>query len=189
MQIEVISDPTGNAKRMVKREVHRLDDLRKAESKRIAEIIVLRAEFAAQLTLAEAKRIDAIRAVDVAAVSVAAERAAAQAAVLASQVTATADTLRKLVEATAATQATQQDQLAKQLTERLGLLERAQYEGVGKAGVEDPMLAVLRAEVKELRDIATTGVGKQKGLSLAWAIIAGAVMIVGAIIASVTNLI
>ena len=99
--------------------------------KRIDEQAKLRADFNAALGVAEAKRIDAIRAVDVNAVSVANERATAQAAVLANQVAASAETLRALVAATAATQAQQLGQLTAQLTDRLTALEKAQYENKG----------------------------------------------------------
>jgi hypothetical protein len=102
--------------------------------KRIDEQAKLRAEFTAQLAVAEAKRIDAIRAVDVNAVSVASDRANAQAAVLANQVAASAETLRSLVAATAATQATQLAQLTTQLTDRLTALEKSQYENKGSSG-------------------------------------------------------
>ena len=80
---------------------------------------------------AEAKRIDAIRAVDVNAVSVANERATAQAAVLANQVALSAETLRALVASTASTQATQLNQLTAQLIDRISLLEKSQYENKG----------------------------------------------------------
>ena len=106
--------------------------------KRIDEQAELRAGFQVQLNVAEAKRIDAIRAVDVNAVSVANERATAQAAVLANQVAASAETLRSLVAATAATQAQQLGQLTAQLTDRLTALEKAQYENKGSGtGMRD----------------------------------------------------
>jgi len=96
------SDPTLNVRQLISEAVERLDSLREAERCRLNEAIeaerrrvneqaALRAEFSSQLSLAEAKRIDAIRAVDVNAVSVANERATAQAAVLANQVSASAE--------------------------------------------------------------------------------------------------
>ena len=55
----------------MEREVHRLDQLMRAESQRVTEIMNLRAAYDEKLLLAEAKRIDAIRSVDVSAVSAA----------------------------------------------------------------------------------------------------------------------
>lgn len=138
-------DPTENVREMIDRSVNRIDDLRRTESARIDqkieaerirvnEQLALRAEYNVQLSIAEAKRIDAIRAVDVNAVSVANERATAQAAVLANQVAASAETLRALVAATAATQAQQLTQLTAQLTDRLTSLEKSQYESKGSSG-------------------------------------------------------
>ena len=112
-------------------ETKRLDDLRFSESNRINEILSLRAEHYKELAVAESKRIDAIRAVDVNAVAVATDRATDQASVLANQVSASAETLRSLVASTATTTATQLATLTNQLTDRIGLLEKAQYEGKG----------------------------------------------------------
>ena len=115
-------------------EIKRIDGDIKAESQRLSEQMNIRAEHSIQLGVAEAKRIDAIRAVDVNAVSVANERATAQAAVLANQVAASAETLRSLVAATANTQAQQLVQLTTQLTDRLTALEKSQYENKGSSG-------------------------------------------------------
>src|SRR5450631_1333317 len=139
---EVLLDPSHNVRSIVDLAVARLDDLHiaearrinealEAERRRVNELMQLRGEYAVQLNVAEAKRIDAIRAVDVNAVSVANERATAQAAVLANQVAASAETLRALVAATAATQAQQLSQLSAQFTDRLSSLEKAQYENKG----------------------------------------------------------
>lgn len=119
---------------LIERAVSRLDDLRNAESRRVDEQMNLRAEYSIQLGVAEAKRIDAIRAVDVNAVSVANEKATAQAVVLASQVSQSAETLRSLVAATASTQAQQLASLTTQLTDRLSSLEKSQYEKSGNTG-------------------------------------------------------
>lgn len=131
-------DPTHNVRQMIADAVNRLDDLRESESKRFNEQLALRAEYSVQLAVAEAKRIDAIRAVDVNAVSVANERATAQAAVLANQVAASAETLRSLVAATAATVAQQLAQVSSGIADRLSALEKSQYEGMGsKGGIKD----------------------------------------------------
>lgn len=127
-------DPTENVKAMIKAAVERLDDLRISESRRVDEQLQLRGEYSVQLAVAEAKRIDAIRAVDVNAVSVANERATAQAAVLANQVSASAETLRSLVAATAATVAQQLAQVSTGIADRLSALEKSQYESKGSSG-------------------------------------------------------
>lgn len=126
-------------------EVKRIDDLIAAAVMRMTEKIdsvalrldsmsALRASHIEQLALAEAKRIDAIRAVDVNAVSIANERATQQAVVLANQVAASADALRTLVSTTANTVATQLQQLQTQLSDRISALERSQYTTSGSSG-------------------------------------------------------
>ena len=67
-----VIDPTENVLAVIESAVKRQDDLREAEMRRVNQIEALRAEYQEKLALAEAKRIDAIRAVDVAAVDVAA---------------------------------------------------------------------------------------------------------------------
>ena len=138
-------DPTQNVIALVVSGLLRQDDLRAAESRRVdqameserrhsQELATMRGEFYAQLAVAEAKRIDAIRAVDVAAVAVANDRATAQATVLANQVETSAETLRALVAATATSTAQQFSTLTTQLTERLSALEKVQNERSGGSG-------------------------------------------------------
>lgn len=131
-------DPTYNTRKIVDQAVVHLQDLMNAESRRVNEQLALRAEFNEKLSVAESKRIDAIRSVDVQAVSVANERSAAQATVLANQVAASAETLRALVAQTAVTLANQLAQLTTQLTDRIGGLEKSQYEHKGSGiGIKD----------------------------------------------------
>ena len=143
------TDPTMNTHGIVQAAVRRLNDIGglqfgrlqdqiDAERRRIDEQMELRADYAGQLALAEAKRIDAIRSVDVNAVSVANDRATAQAAVLANQVSASAETLRALVAATAATVAQQLAQVSAGIADRLSALEKSQYENKGAgSGMRD----------------------------------------------------
>jgi hypothetical protein len=139
------SDPTGNVRAMVGDAVDRLDELREAETRRVNEMTALRDKFQDKLDAAEAKRIDAIRAVDVAAVTVANDKATAQAAVLARQVTESRDTLQALVASTAAATATQLTNLLSPITERLTSLEKNQYTGEGKETKSLDMRTVLFA--------------------------------------------
>ena len=137
-----IKDPTENVMKLVAETITRLDDLRKSESlridqylqgesRRITELMAMQSNFAAKLSEAEAKRIDAIRAVDATAISIANDRASAQASVLANQVSTSAETLRSLVATTAAQQAIQLQALTTQLTDRIALLEKGSYENRG----------------------------------------------------------
>lgn len=133
----------SNVREMLRDAVDRQDGLREAETRRVNDMTTLRDKFQDKLDVAEAKRIDAIRVVDVNAVTVANDKATAQAAVLARQVTESAETLRKLVESTASTAAAQLVQLISPITERLGKLEQYQFKGEGRAGISTPMLAMI----------------------------------------------
>jgi hypothetical protein len=149
----------------MKSELARIDELRASESRRIDEEAKLRADFEDKLSIAEAKRIDAIRAVDVSAVQVASERATQQASVLANQVQASADALRALVATTATTMATQSQNATQQFTDRLASLEKSQYENKGRSGVADPQLADLITKVQTLATAAEQGAGKNEGIN------------------------
>jgi murein DD-endopeptidase MepM/ murein hydrolase activator NlpD len=175
-------DPTANVKELVALSIKRLDDLRIAESRRLEELQVaenrritgemaLRAEFAEKLANAEAKRIDAIRAVDVSAVAIATERATQQANVLAAQVTQSAETLRSLVASSAATLAAQQDQVSKQNNERISKLEQSQYTNLGQ---NQPQLSAQLAErLVTLEKMQNLDTGKGAGLDALWGYIIG----------------
>lgn len=171
-----VYDPTANVIALVDAAMDRQDDLREAENKRIRETAELRAEYTEKLAIAEAKRIDAIRAVDVNAVAVAAERATAQATVLANQVAASADTLRALVAATAATIAKQLSDLTTQLTDRISALEKSQYTISGAGGVATPaidekfnniskILEALGTRIGSLQDTRSQQVGSDPALA------------------------
>ena len=110
----------------------RLDEKIENLAERIDAELKLRADYAIQLSIAEAKRIDAIRAVDVQAVAVASDRAAAQALVLAAQVSSSAETLRTLVAATAQTVAQQLASVSSGINDRISALEKSTYENSGK---------------------------------------------------------
>jgi hypothetical protein len=139
--------------------VKRIDDLRVAESRRVDEEAIMRAEFAEKLRDAEAKRIDVIRAVDVNAVAVASERANAQAAVLADQLAKSNESNRSLVQLIQTAFSTQLDAITKTFNERVGIVEKAQYENKGKTGVTDPIYTELLQEVKALKTSGATHSG------------------------------
>jgi hypothetical protein len=201
-------DPTENVKALSAAEAKRQDDLRAAEEKlfdsklkslneisdlrhqladtaiaRLASEANIRADAADKLAIAEAKRIDAIRAVDVNAVQVANERAtvaagalAAQvtqsAEVLRNQVTASADALRTLVATTAATALQNEQQQFATLSTRIAALETSQSEGKGKQTITDPAFVALEEAVRRLvaAQSGLTGVGTGQGEMFAWAL-------------------
>jgi hypothetical protein len=186
-------DPTRNVLDLVEASVKRLDDLRDVENRRIEEkiadekthireILELNSLYGRELTVAEAKRIDAIRVVDVNAVAVAAERSTQQATVLATQVSASAETLRALVATTATTAATQAQQNNTQLSDRIALLEKNQYQGAGRESVTDPAMVELTANVKALVAISQQNIGKGQGLSQGWVVLLGAVGLIATIL-------
>ena len=151
---------------------------------------MLRATYEEKLRDAEAKRIDAIRAVDVNAVNVAANRQADQATVLAAKVAASAEALRALVASTAASQAVAQQQVLGPILERLSAIEQTQYKGFGKESVTDPIMTQLLAEMKATRDIqaASGGAFNQRvetkdDTRLLMTIVGGVIAIIGTFIA------
>lgn len=176
-------DPTFNVSRLNEASNLRQDDLRNyserlmgAKIERIEAVASLRAEFTKimmeiraeyqdKLSVAEAKRIDAIRAVDVNAVAVASQRAADQAQVLANQVVQSAEALRTLVASTAATVATSLQQFQSSLSTRITTLEQGSYQAQGKQSFSDPAFIDLLNEVKSLRQSSSQGEGRSKGLS------------------------
>jgi hypothetical protein len=138
-------DPTENVKELVALSIKRLDDLRASDTRRLDEQLSAHIAHAKELSDAEAKRIDAIRAVDMGAAGVDREKAAAQAAVLAAAVVTSAETLRTLVASTAAAQAVAQAQLFSPILDRLSLLEKSQYKGEGRSGISAPLLMMIAA--------------------------------------------
>lgn len=197
-------DPTQNVLDLVLAAVKRIDDLREAETRRVNDLRLaesrrvdeqaeLRTNYGEKLREAEAKRIDAIRVVDVNAVAVASERAAAQATVLATQVSQSAEALRALVASTAATFAQQSQNTAQQLTDRIALLEKVQYETTGRSGVSNPLeatrfdaitntLEALSKEIGSLRESRSEGGGKSAGIQASWGILLGVVGLLGGLI-------
>jgi len=148
-------------------ELRRLVELAEAESRRVDEQSAMRENHAADLRDAEAKRIDAIRQVDVEARKADNERAATQATLLANNLATTAETLRNQVAAAAAAQSAAQQQLQQQqllqlqqlfqpLSEKVAVLEQQSYKGAGEKAVADPALtAALLALADAQKNTAT----------------------------------
>ncbi len=185
-QLVLAPDPTQNVKDIVKATVESIEKLRStdlinfnalrdadqklvaAELKRVNDLMELQQVHNKELKIAEANRIDAIRAVDVNAVAIANERAGAQATVLANQVLASAEALRSQLSQTAAVFKQQLDQTTQQLSDRISVVERFQYEGKGSAGSIPPalaeQLASLANQVSALKESRDRSEGKS-GLS------------------------
>lgn len=128
-----VIDPTTNVTALVAAGLQRQDDLRKQATRHIHELLDLRAEYEEKLRRAESKRIDAIRAVDVAAVAQAAMVSATQATTLASQVAASAETLRTTVAASAVAAANALSAALAPIQTSIDALRAAQYQQQGQA--------------------------------------------------------
>ena len=161
-------------------------DLLAAELGRIDTALNNHVEYTQAAAAAETKRLDAIREVDATAVRVANEQAVEQAGIFAKQVETVASTLRELVATTATAAAETQAQQFAPILNRLTEIERKQYEGMGKAGVTDPIFAEL---VKKM-DSVVTSLSENKGrsgISTLW-IISIAASVGGIVVYIVTSL-
>ena len=128
-----VIDPTENVIALVRAGLDRQDILREQESKHIHAVLDLRANYEEKLRTAESNRIDAIRAVDVAAVAQAAQVSATQASTLASQVSASAETLRTTVAASALSAANNLNAALGPIQTAIDALRQAQYQQQGQA--------------------------------------------------------
>ena len=133
------TDPTYNVRMLMASENASLRELCMAELRHVNEKVEhvedvqkLHVMYQDRLAIAEAKRIDAIRSVDVAAAATDRERASAQALTLANQLTSSAVDNRSLVATTAAAQATASAQVNNQFNERIFNLEKTQNQGTGE---------------------------------------------------------
>jgi len=177
-------DPTKNV--LADERDKRLDSRFVEEQKHVREILGLTREYEDKLKIAEAKRIDSIRVVDVQAVQTANDKATQQAQVLATQLTTSAETLRALVASQAQATAAQLTQIITPITDRLALLEKNQYQGAGKESVTDPLMNQLLAEMKATRDTIGEGTGRSQGASSTIAYIVMALGIMGAIFGAIS---
>lgn len=186
-------DPTKNVLDLVQATIKRLDDIADIRNAKISEqftdekvhireILTLMRDYEEKLKIAEAKRIDSIRVVDVQAVQTANDKATAQAQVLATQVTTSAETLRALVASTATASAAQLVQIITPITDRLALLEKNQYQGAGKESVTDPILSKLIEKIDSLGASRSEGEGRGVGLNQGWVLLIGAAGLIGAIL-------
>jgi hypothetical protein len=144
------NDPSRNVLDLVEAGNQRQDDLRVSEGLHVREIINLRAEeqssetaamqyverlradHATELRIAEAERINAIRAVDVQAVQQAAQVQDTRATALAAQVAASAEAMRSQVAATTSAAATALATALAPITTSIEQLRQAMYEAQGQ---------------------------------------------------------
>jgi hypothetical protein len=138
-----VLDPTENVKDLMEAAIQRVDDLREMQTKHLentinlltkhdVEVDTLRSYFGKELREAESKRIDAIRAVDVAAVQRAAEVADLRASTLAAQVAQSAEALRIQVAAVAQASATELTRALEPIQRAIDDLRKSQYEAQGQ---------------------------------------------------------
>lgn len=205
-----VLDPTANVIALQAAATKRQDDIFalyketvNLHVKNLADMATLRDNYQERLTLAESKRIDAIRLVDVNAVAVASQRASDQASVLAAQVQQSAEALRTLVASTAASVAAQLQQLTTTLTGRISVLEQSQYEGRGKSSYSEPLISEISTELRALREARSTSSGRAEqrtesrasigtvvGIAVAVATAAGVIisLVIGLILHSPTSI-
>jgi hypothetical protein len=167
------TDPTYNVRMLMEANNAALKELTEVKVQHVEETQRLHVMYQEKLTLAEAKRIDAILSANVSAQQTDRERASAQAQVLANQVASSAETLRLLVASTATAQAASQSQTTGQLNDRISQLEKAQYTTVGKAAVADPMLATLVQKMEIVISTLSKTEGKGIGSNALWGYIVG----------------
>ena len=131
-QGDAVVDPTRNVLDLVKAGNERQDDLRELEGRWRDKLDAERADYDEKLREAEAKRIDAIRAVDVAASQQGRTEAEARATALAAQVAASAEAMRNQVAAAASAAQTSLTAALEPIQKDIIDLRRFQYEGVGQ---------------------------------------------------------
>lgn len=207
-----VVDPTKNVLDLVTALEKRLDDIDKLNNKRAddkfksvqqvidleakitdmhalynADFTKLRAEYQMQLDQKESNRIDAIRKVDQEAVRNESDRSQQAVNTLAAAQAATAETLRSAVNTTATNIATQLDRTTSAIVERISALEKVQYTGQGRAGVADPQVEALRADVARLSSVQLQGTGKAQGFESSWGILVAAISVIGVFVVVLTR--
>jgi hypothetical protein len=185
---EIHVDPTANVLSLVEAAVKRLDDianirekyddkvedirakLRVAEIIRIEETTKISLDYMEKLSVAEAKRIDSIRLVDVSNVAIANERSVQQASVLASELSESREILRTLITNSSNVAATQLETAVKAMTARILALEQSAYTGAGKQLLTEPMLNELAVETRNLKESRdeVSGVAKKNIVMVSW---------------------
>lgn len=156
-----LCDPSENTIKMIDNMVCYFKDSRAMDQKYNEDRLNVAIESSRRERVMESERINALRKVDVDAVAVANDRAIVQAQLLNDRMLDNADVLRKSVEATATTIATQFEKMTTTQNERIAALERINSENLGKSSVS-PDLQELVSQLIAAQNIAKG----RSGLSL-----------------------
>lgn len=195
-----VVDPTENVIALVEANAKAASDLREADNKfagsqhaHLKEVASLRARHAAELRASDLNAQEKTRQVDVLASAASAATLATAVQALAATADRNAENIRNQMNATAAaiakqtadaqtaTQA-QTDNLMRGINERLTSLERSSNLGAGRQSVADPQIENLIVEMRKLTAGADTSSGKSAGISASWAVLIGAIALVGSLI-------
>jgi hypothetical protein len=189
-------DPTQNVKDLSEAANRRQDDLRRADAslvdaklRHLKEVSDVRETHSAilasvrevhqrELDAAESGRLNSIRQVDREEVAKTAAAAQIAIATLATTTNTMAETLRTQVATVAAAAENRQSAFAGEVNKRLSALELSSSEGKGKQQVSDPQIDRMALIVEKLASNQDRGTGKQEGISVAWAVLLGAVAMV-----------
>ncbi len=136
-----VVDPTANVLQLVEAAVGRLDDMRRAESAHLRDLLERDRQHAAEIRALETGRLNAIRDVDLAAVQRAAEVQAQAALTLQGQVAASAEAMRTQMAAAAGAAAERLALAVKPLSDVVAALQQQQYINAGQ-----------KVQVEETRD-------------------------------------
>jgi hypothetical protein len=176
LMAEVEHDPTKNVIDLVHATIKRLDDIQilqfkrideklSAEIERIEDLLESHIRHAKELGIAEKSRIDAIRAMDAKAIVTAAEQAHDTAKALASELATKTDGLRndlnsrteglrEFIGSVQSNVITQRTIIIDHLTERIGVLEKANYESMGKNQINRTVVAFVAAIIGGIITVA-----------------------------------
>lgn len=138
-------DPTRNVIALVASNSERLQAMLDIHIKRLDERFATHVEYAANISLAENSRISAIREMDVKTYETAMNQATEDRLVLSNRMTVINDGLRALISASQEVLTKQTEQRVEQLSDRITLLERAQYQTQGKDQTSRSVIATLAA--------------------------------------------
>ena len=188
-------DPTANVRELNAASARRADDLAAAQKELFKEIadsirreMELRAEHQALIRILDADRLEKIRMVDQANAAATAAQLLSAVQTLAATASATAETLRNQVAATAAAVAGQTERVVGPIIERLSVLEKSQAVGQGRATVADPALEQMVVELRKLTQAQASSTGKSEGISATAKAIIAAVSLLATILGIITVL-
>lgn len=113
----------------------------KSEAQNVEKQMTIHFDYIDKITDSEAKRIDALTS----AVALVSEKNIAQTTVLTNEVTASAEALRSLIASTNIAVTQQLAEISTQLTIRIALLEKKQYENEGRSSISVPLMMMISA--------------------------------------------